>query len=141
MLRKDNTKYSEFFQNLLNNKRNLFLAITLAFVSIIVYPIIVPHLTHPSMIYHVTLHIISFDIALFLTIISLISFNKTKSKKVLFTVLSFSFLLITEFLYVLQSSDISGEFQIPLIGIEVPHILLLVMLSLFAIGVIRLERK
>jgi hypothetical protein len=142
MLKKDsNISYYEYFQAFLNNKTNLFLFLSIAFTSIIVYPLILPHLSHPSMIYHIALHIISFDIALFLTTISLFSYKKAKSKKVLFTFFSFVFLLVVEFLYILQSSDILGEFQIPFIGIEIPHILLLIMLSLFAIGVLRVERK
>jgi hypothetical protein len=93
------------------------------------------------MIYHLFIHIISFDVALFLTTISFVSFKKTKSKKILLTALSFGFLLFTEFLYLLQSSNLLGTFYIPLIEVELPHILLLLMLGLFAAGVLKLERK
>ncbi len=79
--------------------------------------------------------------ALFLTVISALSFRKTKSKKVLLTSLSFGILLIVEFLFLLQSSNILGDFQIPFIDVEIPHILLLFMLALFAVGVIKVERK
>ena len=79
--------------------------------------------------------------ALFLTVISILSFKKTKSKRVLLTSLSFSILLIVEFLYLLQASDILGDYNIPYIEVELPHILLLLMVSLFAAGVIRVERK
>ena len=79
--------------------------------------------------------------ALFLTVISTLSFRKTKSKKVLLTSLSFGILLIVEFLFLLQSSNILGDFQIPFIDVEIPHILLLFMLALFAVGVIKVERK
>ena len=51
--------------------------------KVIVYPIIIPHLTHPSMICHITIHIVSCDMALFLTSISLLSFKRTKSKMIL----------------------------------------------------------
>ncbi len=79
--------------------------------------------------------------ALFLTVISALSFRKTKSKKVLLTSLSFGILLIVEFLYLLQSSNILGDYHIPFIDVEIPHILLLFMLALFAVGVIKVERK
>ena len=82
MLKKDNNiSYYEYFQVLLSNKTNLFLALSIAFLSIVVYPLILPHLAHPSMIYHIVVHIISFDVALFLTFISALSYKKTKSKK------------------------------------------------------------
>jgi hypothetical protein len=126
---------------LLSNKSNLFIILSIAVLTIVIYPIIIPHITHPSMIYHIILHMISFDVALFLTTISFISFKKTKSKKILFTALSFGFLLCTELLYLLQSSNLLGAFYIPLIEVEFPHVLLLIMLGLFAAGVLRIERK
>jgi len=79
--------------------------------------------------------------ALFLLCVSILAFKKTKSKKVLFTTLSFGVLLIIETLYLLQSSNIIGEFFIPYIGGELSHILLLLMVSLFAIGIIKVEKK
>ncbi len=142
MLKKGaNISYYEYFQVLLSNKTNLFLALSIVFLSVIIYPLVLPHLTHPSMIYHIAIHIISFDMALFLTFISILSFKKTKSKKVLLTSISFGILLAAELLYLLQASNTLGEFHIPFIEIEVPHILLLFMLSLFAMGVIRVEKR
>ncbi|HET6591126.1 MAG: hypothetical protein AB7V56_15070 [Candidatus Nitrosocosmicus sp.] len=141
MLKREITISKENFMNLLSNKSSLFLILSIAVISIAVYPLVIPHIAHPSMIYHIILHMISLDVALFLTTISAISYNKTKSKKILLTALSFGFLLITEFLYLLQSSNLLGMFYIPLIEVEFPHLLLLVMLGLFAAGVLRLEKK
>ncbi len=92
------------------------------------------------MIYHITVHIISFDIALFLTLISVLSFKKTKSKKILLTSSSFGVLLVIEFLYLLQSSNIVGEFPVPYIGGEISHVLLLFMVGLFDVGVSGLKK-
>jgi hypothetical protein len=136
-----NISYYEYLQSVLSNKKYLFFVLSLAFFSIILYPLIIPHLSHPSMIYHIAIHIISFDVALFLSFVSAMSFRRTKSKKVLLTSLSFGVLLFLEFLYLLESSGILGEFHLPYIDIEVSHILLLVMLSLFAIGILKVERK
>jgi hypothetical protein len=140
----DDSKVNNFFryvQYILSNKTNLFLVLSISFTSIVVYPILLPHLFHPGMVFHIAIHILSFDMALFLTVISILSFKKTKSKKVLLTSLSFGILLIVEFLYLLQSSAILGDYHIPFIEVELPHILLLLMVSLFAVGVIRVERK
>jgi hypothetical protein len=79
--------------------------------------------------------------ALFLFCVSILAFKKTKSKRVLFTSLSFGVLLTIETLYLLQSSSILGEFLIPYIEGELSHILLLLMVSLFAIGIIRVEKN
>ena len=146
MLKKDdengeNSGYYEQIQKFLNNKTNVFLVLSIAFTSIIFYPLIIPHLYHPSMIFHISIHILSLNLAIFLTYISVLSFKKSKSKKVLLTSISFSILLIVEFLYLLQSTDILGDYHIPFIEVEIPHMLLLFMLSLFAIGVIKVERR
>ncbi|HXT84442.1 MAG TPA: hypothetical protein VN704_08970 [Verrucomicrobiae bacterium] len=136
-----NNKWIERIQTVLSSKTNLFLVLSIIFTSIIFYPLIIPHLSHPSMIFHISIHILSLNMALFLTVISALSFRKTKRKKVLLTSLSFGILLIVEFLYLLQSSNILGDYHIPFIDVEIPHILLLFMLALFAVGVIKVERK
>jgi hypothetical protein len=135
------SSYIGYIQNFLNNKTHLFLVLSILFTSSIFYPLIIPHLYHPSMIFHISIHILSLNLALFLTVISILSFKKTKSKKVFLTSLSFGVLLAIEFLYLLQSTDILGDFRIPYIEIEIPHMLLLFMLTLFAAGVIRVERR
>jgi hypothetical protein len=137
----ENNRYYEYAQKFLNNKTNLFLVLAIAFTSIIFYPLIIPHLYHPSMIFHISIHILSLNVAIFLTFVSILSFKKTKSKKVLLTFLSFSIMLVVEFLYLLQSTDLLGDYHIPYIEVEIPHMLLLFMLSLFAIGVIKVERR
>ncbi len=142
MFRKDSEiSYSEYLKIFLNNKRNLFLVSSTVFVTAIIYPIILPHIHHPSMIYHIIIHIIIFEVSLFLTLISIYSYKKTKSKKILFTSLSFGFLLFAGFLYLLETSNILLGFHIPYIEAELPHILLMIMLILFAMGVLRVESK
>ena len=141
MLKRENRSFKASLVHFLSNKTSLFLFLSITVTSLAIYPFIIPHISHSSMIYHIIIHIISFDVALFLTTISFISFKKTRSKKILLTALSFGFLLLTEFLYLLQSSNLLGTFYIPLIEVEFPHILLLLMLGLFAAGVLKIERK
>jgi hypothetical protein len=116
MFRKDNQiSYYEYLKIFLNNKRNLFLVSSMVFAAAIAYPIILPHIHHPSMIYHIIIHIIIFEVSLILTLISIYSYKKAKSKKVLFTSLSFGFLLVAGFLYLLETSNI-------LVGLHIPYI-------------------
>ena len=109
-----NNGYFRHIQDFLNNKTNLFYVLSISFTSIIVYPVLVPHLFHPGMIYHIAIHIISFDMALFLTVISILSFKKTKSKRVLLTSFNFSILLIVNF-YICYKQAILLEIIIYLI--------------------------
>jgi hypothetical protein len=130
----------EQIKEFLSNKTNLFLVLSLSVSSIIAYPFLVPHLSHPSMSYHILIHMISLDFAIFLTTISIISYQKMKSKKLLLTSLSFLSLLVIEIIYLLQASHIIMIFQIPLIEVEFSHILLLFMLVLFACGVLTTDK-
>lgn len=93
------------------------------------------------MSYHIVIHMISLDIAIFLTTISLISYRKLKSNKLLLTSFSFIFLLVIEIFYLLQASHFIQIFYVPLSEIEFSHILLLCMLILFAIGVLKSDKK
>lgn len=93
------------------------------------------------MSYHIAIHIISLDIVVFITTISFISFKRTRSNKLLLTSFSFVFLLIVESIYVLQASGIIKIFYIPLIEAEFSHILLLAMLTLFALGVLKTDNR
>ncbi len=139
--RGENSDIYEYIKTFLSNKTNLFLVLSLSFSSIIAYPFLIPHLTHPTMSYHILIHMLSLDIAIFLTTISLISYRKLKSKKLLLTSLSFIFLLIIEIFYLLQASHFIATFYIPLIEVDFSHILLLCMLVLFACGVLRADKK
>jgi hypothetical protein len=139
--RGDSSDIYEYIKNFLSNKTNLFLVLSLSFSSIIAYPFLIPHLTHPTMSYHIIIHMLSLDLAIFLTTISLISYRKLKSNKLLLTSFSFIFLLIIEIFYLLQASHFIQEFYIPLIEVDFSHILLMCMLILFAWGVLRVDKK
>lgn len=93
------------------------------------------------MAYHIIIHIVSLDVALFLTTVSFISYRKTKSKKLLLTWISFVLILIVEVIYLLQASNFTKVFYIPLIDVEFSHLLLLGMLVLFAGGVLKVDKK
>jgi len=131
----------EKIKELFSNKTKLFLVLSLSVSSIIAYLFLVPHLSHPSMSYHILIHIISLDFAIFLNTISIISYQKVKSKNLLLTALNSLSLLVIEIIYLLQASNIIMIFQVSLIEVEFSHLLLLFMLVLFACGVLKTEKK
>jgi hypothetical protein len=93
------------------------------------------------MIYHVLIHIISLDIAVFLATVSIISYAKSKNNKILLTSLSFVFLVVIEIFYLLQAGHVLPEFYIPFVDINFSHILLTCMIVLFTWGVLMVEKK
>ena len=76
----------------------LFLIITLCVFASVTFPIILPHITNIHMIYHILLHLFSLIIAIFLATVSIFSFKKSGSKRVLFMSLGFSALAVVELL-------------------------------------------
>ncbi|MDQ3836019.1 MAG: hypothetical protein M3270_03690, partial [Thermoproteota archaeon] len=51
----------------------ILLALVTAVVIGVVAPLVIPHATHPSMIYHIILHIAGLAIAIFLSIVSFLA--------------------------------------------------------------------
>lgn len=141
LYKKDKSSAYEFITRFLSNKTNLLLVLSLSVSSVIVYPLIIPNLAHASMGYHVLIHVISLDISIFLTVVSIISYKKVRSKRLLLTSLSFTFLVIIEVIYLLQAGHLMRILYIPLVEIDFSHILLTCMIVLFAWSILKVDKK
>ena len=118
----------------------ILLGLVTAIVVGVVSPMILPHLAHPSMIYHIVLHIASVAIAVFLSIVSVLAYSRSRSFRLLTMGLGFMALSVAEFLYLLDSSAIVSVFDFSTFGIELPHLILLMMLTMFGLGVLRVNK-
>jgi hypothetical protein len=118
----------------------ILLGLITALVVGVAAPIIVPHVTHPTMIYHIILHIASLTIAVFLGIVSVLAYKRSTGARLLFMALAFIALAIVEFLYLLDSTGIVSVFDISALGIELPHVILLVTLTMFGLGVLKVNK-
>lgn len=118
----------------------ILLGLVTAIVVGVVSPLVLPHLAHPSMIYHISLHIASLAIAVFLSIVSVLAYTRSRSFRLLTMTLGFMALSTVEFLYLLDSSAVLSIFDFSTLGIELPHLILLVMLAMFGLGVLKVNR-
>ena len=118
----------------------ILLGLITAIVIGVVAPLITPHITHPSMIYHIVLHIASLTIAVFLSIVSALAYRRSAGARLLFMTLGFMALATVEFLYLLTATSMVDVFDISALGIELPHVILLVMLAMFGLGVLKVNR-
>jgi hypothetical protein len=109
-------------------------------IAILAVLVIMPHIAHPQTIYHIFLHIISLIIAIFLSVISIIAYNRNNSTRTLFMALGFILLAVIEFLYLFHATQNIGDVIIPVVDIELSHVILLVMLILFGIGVLKVNK-
>ena len=131
----------EPLQNIITSKYKLFIIISVSVISILTIPVIFPHLTHTNMIYHIFLHIVSLIIAIFLNVVSILAYKRNGGARLLFMSLGFLLLAIVEIMYVYYSTIEVEDTTIPGVNIEIPHIILLVMLTLFGIGVFKVNNK
>jgi hypothetical protein len=118
----------------------ILLGLITALVIGVVAPLVTPHATHPSMIFHIILHIASLTIAVFLSIVSFLAYKRHTSSRLLFMALGFTALAVVEFAYLLDSTGSLVMFDIPEINAEIPHVILLVMLTMFGLGVLKVNK-
>ena len=112
-----------------------------ALVVGVVAPLVIPHIAHPSMIYHILLHMAGLTIAIFLSIVSVLAYSRNTTTRMLLMAVGFMSLALVEFFYLLQAGGIViGQVIIPAVNIELSHIILLIMVSLFGLGVLKVNK-
>ncbi len=118
----------------------VLLGLITALIIGVVAPLVVPHATHPSMIFHIILHIASLTIAVFLSIVSFIAYRRSTGSRLLLMALGFTSLAAVEFLYLLDATGSLLLYGMPQINAELPHVILLVMLTMFGLGVLKVNK-
>jgi hypothetical protein len=127
-------------KDVLLSKPKLFAVVSLMLISVLAVPVILPHIRHPSMIYHILLHVVSIIIAVFLGLISFLAYSRTGGARLILMTGGFSLLDIIEFLYLFHATANIEDIIIPIVDVELSHIILLVMLTLFGIGVLKVNK-
>ena len=127
-------------QTFMPSKPKLFLIITTLTTAVLIPAAILPHINHPYFVYRISIHIASIIISVFLIVVSILTYRRTGSIKILYTSVAFLSLLVVELIFLLQIIDGSGRIMIPVAYTELPHIFLLSMLALFGLGVLRVEK-
>lgn len=126
--------------SLADSTSKLLAIITIALIAILAIPVIIPHITHTGVIYHISLHVGSVIIAVFLTVVSVIAYRRNGSRRLLFMMGGFAVLAFVEFLYLFYATVNIEAVLIPVVDVELSHVILLVMLTLFGIGVLKVNR-
>ena len=126
--------------HIIDNKPKLFVIISIAVIAILALPVILPHITHPSMIYHILLHMISLIIAVFLSSVSILAYIRNRNTRMLLMTVGFVLLTVIEILYLFHATANLEELIVPIVDVELSHIILLIMLTLFGIGVLKVNK-
>ncbi|MEM3092978.1 MAG: hypothetical protein QXI92_04675 [Candidatus Nitrosocaldus sp.] len=118
--------------------KNVMTLLILAAIAVFSLPLVLPHITHESMIYHIYLHMIAFMVSIFLVIVSALSYHRGRSRRLLFMMLALSMLAVAEFVNFLTATGNVPALLLPIINVELAHMLILAMLVLFMTGVIKM---
>ena len=115
--------------------------VTEAVLAVMAVPVILPHITDTSMIYHLLLHVISLIIAIFLGLVSILAYLRNGRSRLLFMMFGFLLLSIIEAMYLFDVTSKIEDIVIPIVDIELSHVIFLVMLTLFGIGIFRVNKQ
>src|ERR1700751_5797724 len=119
--------------NIISSRTKLLALIALVITAIVLVPVILPHITDTSTIYHILLHLASLIIAIFLGVVSILAYLRNRSSRLLFMMFAFVSLSIIESIFVVSSNI--EDIVIPGVDIAASHVIFLVTLTLFGLGV------
>lgn len=102
-------------------------------------PLTFYHMPHNHMIYHILIHIASLITATFLSFISVVAFVRDGRAKLLFMSLGFITFAILEIIMLVTVTGTVDETMIPVVNAELTHIVLLIIITLFGIGILKVN--
>jgi hypothetical protein len=127
--------------NITSSRPKMLAVVTAAVLAVMAVPVIIPHITDTSMIYHLLLHVISLIIAIFLGLVSILAYLRNGRSRLLFMMFGFLLLSIIEAMYLFDVTSKIEDIVIPIVDIELSHVIFLVMLTLFGIGIFRVNKQ
>ena len=128
------------FHNIISSKPKLLATITAVIIAIMAIPVILPHITDKSTIYHIFLHIASVIIAIFLGLVSILAYLRNRRSRLLFMTFAFFSLSVIEAIYLFDVSSNMEDIVIQGVDIEISHVIFVVTLALFGIGIFRVGK-
>ncbi len=123
-----------------SSRPKLLAIITAAVIAIMAVPVILPHIKDTSTIYHILVHLASLIIAIFLGVVSILAYLRNGSSRLLFMMFAFLSLSVIEAMYLFDVSSKTEDIVIPYVDIEISHVIFLVTLTLFGIGIFRVGK-
>lgn len=112
-----------------------------AMVAGILSPLIIMQTRHSSLVFGILIHIAGTGLAFSLTLISTAAYQKTKDTRHFFMIAAFVALIVVETLHVLVASNVLHRAQILVMDIEISHLILLMALCLFGLGITKMNNK
>ena len=115
-------------------KYSYFLIAVLGGIIILSIPLISNHFLHVDHLFHIAVHEVGFVLAAFLTVMTLISYKKSKITRMLFSSAAFGILASGQASYMYMKMDVHITENMASGG-EILDICIVIMTVLFAIGI------
>ncbi len=128
---------NDIMQRTVFKDKSILASLILATITVFSLPLLLPHITHESMIYHITLHLVTLLISILLVIVASVSYYRNRSRRLLLTMLAIVALSIIEGINFLTSVGAIQYVVIQSINIEITHILLLFTLVFLLSGILK----
>jgi hypothetical protein len=127
--------------NVVNSRPKLLLPIFNITLGMLTIPVILSHMTQVNMIYHILLEVGRLIISIFRGVVAIDVFKRNDTTRLLYMSLGFVSFIIIESLFLLFA-PIHIEDMIPhVVRIELPHITLFAMFTLFGIEVSKVSNN
>ena len=117
-----------------DRKYSYFLLATIGCIIILSIPMMYGHFFHEGHLFYIAIHETGFLLASFLTVITLISYKKTKLKRMLFSSSAFGVLAFGQGEIMYQQMNDLHDYDIMSSG-EILEYCVVIMMILFALGI------
>lgn len=125
------------YAQITEKKSTLFSVVIFSVIGILIAPIILPNLFHGTHILHIMLHVGGMIAAVFLTVVSSMAYIKTRTKRLLFTFIAFSFFIVAEAVSLIDVTWPYTFYVGHLPFSELEHVLIIGMLGIFTLAIFR----
>jgi hypothetical protein len=129
------------FHSIFSSKPKLLLVISSIVLAAFSAPVILPNITNTAIIYHLLLHIASVIIAIFLGVVSILAYSRNRKRRLLFMTFGFLSLSMIEVIYLVHITSNIQDLVIPIVDVEFSHLVFLVMLTFFGIGIFSASKR
>jgi hypothetical protein len=123
------------YQQLVNSKPKLMVAVIIAVFGGLAIPFLLPHVFHGNHIFHLLLHTAGIVLATFLTILGVNAYNELRTKKMAITAAAFSLFAASEFVQLVNATE-THVYDV-FAPTEIAHVMLLGVVGLFALAIFR----
>ena len=123
------------YQQLVNSKPKLMVAVIIAVFGGLAIPFLLPHVFHGNHIFHLLLHTAGIVLATFLTILGINAYNELRTKKMAITAAAFSLFAASEFVQLVNATE-THVYDV-FAPTEIAHVMLLGVVGLFALAIFR----